>query len=219
MFDLDDMKQVWAEHDRKLDESIRLNRQLLSRENLSGARSELQRLAVLLGMEAAGWFLIMLLLGNFIYENIGAIRLASAAAALDVYAIGMFAALIRQMAAIRQIDYDGPVTAIQKQVGALRVLRIRTTQRALLAGTVVWAPFAIVICNVLFGIESYNLAWLGANVVFGLSLIPLAIWVSKRFSDRMDNSRFIQQLMNDIAGYNLNAAEGFLIRLSEFEKT
>lgn len=218
MFDLDEMKQVWAEHDRKLDESIRLNRQLLSRENLSGARSQLQRLAVLLGMEAAGWFLIMLLLGNFIYENIGALRFALPAAALDLYAIGMFGALIRQMVAIGQIDYDGPVTAIQKQVGALRVLRIRTTQRALLAGTVVWAPFAIVISHVLFGLESYNLAWLSANVVFGLSLIPLAIWVSKRFSDRMDNSHFIQQLMNDIAGHNLNAAEGFLTRLSEFEK-
>jgi len=218
MFDLDEMKQVWAQLDRKLDESIRLNRQLLSRENLNGARSELQRLTVLLGMEAAGWFVIVLLLGNFIYQNIGTLRFALPGVAADLYAIGMFGAMLRLIVGAQGIDYDGPIAVIQKELGVLRVLRIRTIQWALLAGTVAWAPFAIVIFKVLFGLESYNLAWLVANLVFGLSLIPPAIWVSKRFSDRMDRSPFIQRLMNDIAGHNLTAAEGFLSELSKFEE-
>jgi len=34
----------------------------------------------------------------------------------------------------------------------------------------------------------------------------------------MDRSPFIQRLMNDIAGYNLTAAEGFLSELSKFEE-
>jgi len=218
MFDLDEMKQVWAEHDRKLDESIRLNRQLLSRESLNGARSELQRLTVLLGMEAAGWFVIVVLLGNFIYQNIGTLRFALPGVAVDLFAIGMFGAMLRLIVEVQRIDYSGPIAAIQKQLGVLRVLRIRTLQWALLAGTVVWAPFAIVIFRVLFGLDSYNFAWLVANLVFGLSLIPLAIWVSKTFSGRMDRSPFIQRLMNDIAGHNLNRAIAFLSELSEFEQ-
>jgi hypothetical protein len=55
------------------------------------------------------------------------------------------------------------------------------------------------------------------NVVFGLSLIPLALWLSKKFSARMRQPPFVQQLMNDIAGHNLDAAKHFLANLPEFE--
>lgn len=217
MLDLDEMKQKWAEHDRKLDESIRLNRQLLSEKHLDGARSALQRLAALLALGAIVWFAIAVALGSFIYEHISTLRFALPAAALDLFAIGMFVATIRQIAAVQQIDYSRPIAAIQKQLETLRVLRIRITQGALLAGAVVWAPFVIVVSKAIFGANTYDAAWLWANVLFGLSLIPLAIWLSKRFGDRVGQSPFIQRLMRDIAGRNLNAATDFLARLSQFE--
>jgi hypothetical protein len=86
-----------------------------------------------------------------------------------------------------------------------------------LVGAVVWAPFAIVTSKVLFGINSYNAPWLWANVLFGLALVPLTLWLSKKFGHRMGRSSFIQQLMKDIAGDNLSAAGAFVTRLSEFE--
>jgi hypothetical protein len=213
MLNLDEMKQIWAEHDQKLDQCIRLNRQLLSTTNLNGARSAMQRMSAFLGIEAALWFAIVLALGNFIYKNSAMLQLALPALALDLYAIGMLAAMIRQIAAVQRIDYGGPVAAIQKQLGTLRVLRIRTTQSALLVGVMVWAPAAIVV----FGIEVYSLAWLFANVLFGLALIPLAFWFSKKFRDRMDRSPFIQRLMDDIAGHSLAKATAFLSTLVEFD--
>jgi hypothetical protein len=54
-------------------------------------------------------------------------------------------------------------------------------------------------------------------VLFGLSLPPLALWLSKKYGNRMGWSPFIQRLMNDIAGHNLTAAKVHLARLSEFE--
>jgi flagellar biogenesis protein FliO len=62
---------------------------------------------------------------------------------------------------------------------------------------------------------------LAVNVLFGLAIIPLAIWVSRKFGDRMGSYRVIQRLMRVLAGYDLNAATGFLATLSEFadEKT
>jgi hypothetical protein len=69
---------------------------------------------------------------------------------------------------------------------------------------------------VLFGIDDYSRAWLAVNVLFGLSLIPLAMWVSKTFADRMQNSAFLQRLMRDLAGQNLTAAMAFLASLSQF---
>ena len=52
MFDLDEMKKLWIAQDEKLDESIRLNRELLSSANLKKARSASQRMALLLSLEA-----------------------------------------------------------------------------------------------------------------------------------------------------------------------
>jgi hypothetical protein len=217
MLDLDEMKRQWAEHDEKLDESIRLNRQLLSTTSLNGARSAMQRLAAFLGVEAAVWLVIVMALGGFIYAHIGVLQFAVPAVASDVFAIGMLIATLRQIVAVRQIDYGRPIASIQKQLETLRVLRIRTTQWGLLTGVIVWAPFAIVVAKAFFRIDVYDTAWLFVNVLFGLSLIPLALWLSKRFGNRMGRSPFIQRLMNDIAGHNLTTAKAHLGRLSEFE--
>jgi hypothetical protein len=217
MLDLDEMKLKWAEHDTKLDQSIRLNRQVLSALNLQETRSALERVAALLSLEAAGWLAVVMALGGFIYVYAGTPRFAWAAAAVDLFAIGMLAATIRQIVAVRRIDYGQPVAVIQRQLEGLSVLRIRITQWALLAGAVVWAPFAIVMCRVLFALDDYSQAWLWVNVLFGLSLIPLAVWVSKTFGERMGHSPFIQRVMRDIAGHNLTAARDFLAKLSQFE--
>jgi hypothetical protein len=217
MLDLDEMKQQWVQYDRKLNESIRLNRQLLNATNLNGARSALRRMAAFMVFQTVVWLAIVVALGSYIFEHLAMLRLALPAALLDLFAIGMFAATIRQILAAQQIDYGGTVAAMQRQVETLRALRIRTTQWALLAGALVWAPFVVVVAEAFFGLEDYSAAWLSTNVVFGLSLIPLAVWSSRKFGDRLGQWPFVQQLMKDVAGHNLNAAESFLARLSEFE--
>lgn len=218
MMDLDELKEKWTELDRKLDVNIRLNRQLLSATKLNQTRSSLKRLAVYMGLEAAAWFAIIVVLGNFIYEHISMAQFAVAGVALDVYSIVTLNFLIRQIALALRIDYGKPIATIQKQIEALRVLRIRTIQWGVLAGLVAWVPFMIVLFKVAFGVDIYEAAWVWSNVAFGLALIPVAIWVSKKFGDRMDRSPKIQWLMKELAGYNLNAASDFLATLSEFEE-
>ena len=220
MLDLDEMKQRWVEHDRKLDQSIRLNRQLLSAVKLNKARSALQRLAAFQGLEAAIQLVVVVVLGSFIYDNIATARFALPAAALDVFAIAILIAMIRQIAGALRIGYDQPIAAIQKQLEDLRVLRIRYVQGIFLVATLAWTPLQIVALKGFWGLDAYKLfgtAYLVATVLVGLAIIPLGIWLSKKFSDRMGRSPFIQRLMKDLAGYNLNAATGFLARLSEFE--
>jgi hypothetical protein len=217
MFDPDEMKEVWTAHDKKLDQSIRLNRDLLNAAILSKAHSATQRMSWALGLEAVTWFVMIVSLGSFISRHVGTLRLSLSAAALDIYAIAMLAATIRQIVALRKIDYSRAVTAIQRQLEMLRVLRIRITQRALLGGTVVWAPFLIVAARAFLGLDIVNGLWLWVNVAFGLCLIPLAVWLSKVFGERMGRFPFIQRVMNDLAGRNLNAASEFISKLSEFE--
>ncbi len=220
MLDLDEMKVQWAEHNRKLDESIRLNRKLLSTMKLNRARSALQRLAAFLAVEVAVQIAVVVALGSFIYEHRALLRFTLPAAILDVFAIAILIAMIRQMAGALQINYDKPIAIIQKQLEDLRVFRIRYIQGIFLMATLAWTPLQIVALKGFWGLDAYALfgaAYLVSNLLVGLAIIPVALWLSRKFSDRMGRSPFIQRLMKDLAGYNLNAAAGFLATLSEFE--
>ena len=66
--DLDILKQKWLEQDRKLDLTIRLNRQLLIAAKLNRVRSPLRRFAFLIGLGAFTAFLAIAILGRFIHD-------------------------------------------------------------------------------------------------------------------------------------------------------
>jgi hypothetical protein len=218
--DLDELKQKWAEHDRKLDLNIHLNRQLLLATNLNRVRSPLRRMAFFLGLEAAIGVVVAIVLGGFIHDNIGMARFVMPAVALHLWVIANIAAAIRMLAMALQIDYDKPIATIQKQLEGLRAVRIRVTQWALLTGQLVWwAPFMIVALKGFFGIDVYRfvgLKFVVVNLLFGVAVIPVAIWLSRKYGERVGRSPFMRRLMRDLAGYNLNAATGFLATISEF---
>lgn len=219
--ELDRLKEKWAEYDRKLDVSIRLNRQLLMAANMNRVRSPLRRLAFFMGLGALIGLIGPVILGQFIYRHWAEPRFVLPAVVLHVWVIASLAASIRQIAMALEIDYDKPIASIQKQLESLRVLRIRITQCALLTGQVVWwIPFLIVALKGFWDVDAYKVFGTGfllANIAVGLAIIPLAIWVSRKFGARMDRSPVIERLMRELAGYNLNAATAFLAKVSEFE--
>jgi hypothetical protein len=221
MMELDELKQKWAAHDRKLEVNIRLTRQLLTATKMNRARSALQRLAVILALESVVALAVIIVLGSFIGDHIAMVRFAVPAAALDLFEIASLIVLIQQIRRALYIDYSNPVAAIQKQLESLRMLQIRHFQWTLLLAPLLWTPLLIVALEGFLRVDAYKTvgaAYLLANLLFGLAIIPLAIWLSKKFGDRMDRSPKIQRLMKELAGYNLNAASGFLATLSEFEE-
>jgi len=220
MINSDAFQRKWAEQDRKLDVSIRLNRQILSATKMNRARSALQRLAVFVALESVITFALIIVLGSFVGDHIAMPRFVVPAAALDLFEIATLIVLIQQIRLAVHIDYSEPIAAIQKQLESLRVLRIRYIQWTLLAAPLLWTPLLIVALKGFWGVDAYKVlgaAFLLANLAFGLAIIPLAVYVSKKFGDRMGRSPIVQRLMRELAGYNLNAATGFLATVSEFE--
>jgi hypothetical protein len=221
MMELDELKQKWAEHDHKLEVNIRLTRQLLTATKMNRARSALQRLAVFLALESVVALAVIIVLGSFIGDHIAMVRFAVPAATLDLFEIASLIVLIQQIRLALSIDYSNPVAAIQKQLESLRMLHIRHFQWTLLLAPLLWTPLLIVALEGFLRVDAYKTvgaAYLLANLLFGLAIIPPAIWLSKKFGYRMDRSPKIQRLMKDLAGYNLNAASDFLATLSEFEE-
>jgi len=218
--ELDDLKRSWEEYDRKLDASIRLNTRLLHGSVLGKAETALKRLSrlllvdLLLSLGAAVW------LGSFLWEHAAEARFLVPAVTLHLFVIALVIACIRQIVSISQVDYGAPIVAIQKRLELLQVERIRTTKWTLLLAPLVWTPLFIVTLKGLFGVDVYaafGAVWLAANVVFGLLVIAVGVWISRRYAGRMERSSLMQRLLRDIAGHNLTAATAFLRSLSQFE--
>ncbi len=219
--DLDILKEKWAEQDRKLDTSIRLNRQLLMAAHLNHLRSPLRRFALFTGVGVFFGLVALVILGQFICAHWTEPRFALPAMSLHVWVIAYVAASIRQLAMALQVDYNKPIALIQKQIESLRMLRLRVIRWALLTGQLIWwIPFLIVALKGVGDVDAYKVfgaGFLVTNVAMGLAVIPAAIWASKKFGDRMNHSPALQRLMKELAGYHINAASGFLAALSEFE--
>jgi hypothetical protein len=218
--ELDELQKRWAEHDRKLDQSIRLNRQLLRETYTRRARFALWRLAGMLALGSISLLAVISSLGVFIYKYGSMPRFLWPAVFLDLLAIGALATLTAQIALALRIDYNQPIASIQRRLETLRRLRIRYTQAICVTATLTWMPIFIVVMKVFLGVDVYRVfgaGWLVTNVAFGVALLGLGIWLFKKYGPRMNSSRFGQQLLRDLGGYNLNAAAGFLATLADFE--
>lgn len=218
---LDDIKNQWSAFDKKLDNSIKLNTLLLKEVSLNKTNSYLRRLSVSIYTELILSSLVLLILGNFIWNNLYHIKFLIPAISLDLFIIFLVNSSIRQLIEINSIDFSEPIITNQKKLGSLRVRRINETKMVFLLSPLLWVPLLIVVVRAITGLDPYAIlsdSWLLANLVFGLAVIPIVFWVSKHYSHKFQSSLFVQSIMNDIAGRSLNEAIGFLDKLAKFEK-
>ncbi len=217
--ELDDLRTVWAAQDRRLDEALRLNRRLLTLE-LDKARSAMQRLRWMLGIELAVGGVILLALGSFIVAHLSEPRFSVPALLMHLVVAGVCGSAGWQWVKAGEIHYDAPVAEIQRRLEGLRVVRIRTTQGVLLCGPLLWTLFVIV-CLRGLGVDAYELLgmrYLLANLGFGIAFVLAVVWVCRRFADRLERATWVRSLARDVAGRNLTAALDQLARIAAFER-
>lgn len=218
--ELDELKVKWAEHDRKLDVSIRLNRQLLRETYTRRARWALWRLSAMLAAGAMFLLVVIVSLGYLISQSCSSPRFMWPAVALDLMAISLLALLIGQIALSLKMDYDQPIGTIRKRLETLRKVRVRYIQGIFLSALLAWMPLFILVMKLFLGVDVYRsfpTSWIITNVAFGFLVLGIGVWVARRYGDRMSKSVFGQRFLRDLAGYNFNAASGFLATLAEFE--
>jgi hypothetical protein len=218
---LDELREQWADFDRKLQTSIRLNVQLLRESRWQKAGALWHRLSRVLVVELLINVALIVLLGVFMANEGGDWRFLAPAIALDVFAVALVIACGHQLAVLGKLDYSLPIVALQKKLETLRIERIRTNMVTLLLAPLAWTPLLIVTLRGMFGVNAYEVldtGWLAANLLFGVAVIPLMIWVAKRHADRWQRSPLVLRLLNDLAGRDLQTAAAFLDTLSRFEQ-
>lgn len=218
---IENLRHQWADHDAKLEASLRLNPEALRESVLRETNSALNRLTRSVAIELFTGLATVIVLGMFIGNHIGTPRFLVPAIVLQVFVIFQIAFDGYQWNALRNLDFSAPIPAVQHTLTRLRVQRIKVTRWTLWLAPLLWVPLLIVLFKGLLGVDAYatfGALWLVVNVLFGIALIPLLIWVSSRYADRMKRSPWLQRLMDDIAGRDLISATAFMEELSRFEK-
>ena len=227
--DLDTLKTRLAEQDAKLDQVLRLNTMAVRELQLSKMKSSLRWLVPGLVFELLLTIVAVVWMGDFIAGHPRQPGFLLPAVLLDASLIALLGSCIRQLLAIAGLSYSLPVVAVQKELGKLRVLRIRTTKWTMLLSFALWFPALVVLLEGFLGVDLWRilgaigelngtfLAWMAGNVLFGLAMALALTWLWNRYAERANPSPAIQRLMDDFAGRSLTKALGSLESIVRFE--
>ncbi len=218
--EIQEVKDLWERSERRLAASLQLNARLLQQANLRTTAGSLRHLSRGLVAELAINFAALVLVGAFAADHAREPRFLIPAVLIGAYAIALLSAGVRQIVAIAGADYDEPVVAIQRRLETLRLLRVRTTLGVLLFAPLMWVPLLIVALRGFWGADAYaaGSAWLAANVLFGVAVIPIAIFVARRYGHRLAPMTTMRRIADAIAGRTLAVALASLDAIQRFER-
>jgi len=218
---LDDWKQAWAAHATTLERSLAIDERLLREVLLRKVRFALAPYVLWRALEVALGLAAIFLVAPVLAAHATEPRYLVVAGSLFVFTIGFTALCAYLLVNSLQLDYDGPVTAIQRDVARLQIVEYRAFRWALLGGFVLWLPALLVPFEALTGVDALarvHLSYLVANLVVGLVVFAVGLWWSKKYVERSDPKPWARRLVVALSGRPLRSASGHLAELARFER-
>lgn len=215
---LDDLKTAWAAHGSVLERSLAIDERLLREVLLRKVRLGLAPYVLWRTLEFALGVGAMLLIAPVFVVHIFEPRYVVAVGAVAVYAAGLTALCAHLMVSGLRLDYDGPVTVLQRDIERIRLAEYRAFKWALLGGVALWLPAALVLFEALSGADvlaRVDLAWLAANLLFGLVVLALGQALSRKYVER-SVSPWARRVVDALTGRSLHAAQSRLAELARF---
>jgi hypothetical protein len=211
---LEDLRREWA--------SLGLAADVLRADWMDRNRERIRKSGAFGAFEMIVWIATLAMLGHFLASHIQQPALFATALVMDAWVIAMGVAGLRQQHVLNGLDYGRPVVELQAEVEALRIARIRTFNWGFLTGQIVWwIPFAVVTFAGLTGVNLWDSAsftvFAAWNLAFGIAVIPLAIWLARRYGNRLSRVKAIRYIADSIAGRDIAVARDYLEKLRRFE--
>jgi hypothetical protein len=218
--ELDDLKAAWRDLERRLDESEATSRALRRDIRIDRARSALRRLSWGQTFAAALWLAVAVFAGRFWAEHRATLHLLVGGLALHVYAVAGIISGIVQVSWIAGIDHAAPVVALQRRLATLRRVRIWSQLVLGLPMWMLWVVITMVGAKRLLDIDLYALApgWIHVSLLIGAVGIALSLWLPRRLAHSPRGSRFVQRMLDDLAGRSLVRVTRELDELGRFTR-
>ena len=220
--EIDELKQTWEAYDRKLDKSLRLNIQLLKKVNFGKVNNRATTLLIYKILELFILFGFFNILLSFIVENLIVVHLLIPAIITISFIIIGLVSDIRQVILIIQIrtNNTAPVTSLQKKLGKLKLLIVNYVKYSLLSiplYPILLIPGAKIIWDMDMWSPNHR-AYLMANIVVGLILMPVFLWLYAQLGKNNLGQLWVRNFLSGSGWNQANSAQQFLTEIEEFEK-
>lgn len=211
---LDEMQEQWQHLEQKLDRSLTLETELARRVILQPARRRVSWLALWPAFDVFLCAGALLLLGSLLGNHWSNWRLSTPAAVIFGCMIALLINSVWQLNLVSEIDWTGPVAAIQLSLGRLRMAKVRQFKWIILLSPLLW------ICGLMVAIEWLDVftggrarildkidpTWIVANYVIGIVFVPAGYFVARMLAARRQNHPWWQSVLDGISGQSLKLA-------------
>jgi hypothetical protein len=219
--ELDDFKAAWTAHGALLERSVAIHERMLREVMLGKVRVRLVPYAAWRALEVGLGVAVLVAVVSVLAAHLGEPRYVVVAGGLAAFVVAITALSAQVLVHSLQLDYGGPVTAIQRALERVRRAEYRATKWALLGGIAAWLPAGLVLFEALTGVDALarvDLAWLVANLGFGVVVLALGQALSQRYVERTDLSPRARRVVDALSGRALRAATRHLAELARFER-
>jgi len=216
----DDLKEAWAAHGNKLERSLAIDTRLLREMLLRKVRFTMAPYVLWRGLEVAFGIAALVVAMSVLTDHIREPLYVVVAGALAVFTAGITALWTYLFVKSIKFDFDEPVTAMQRELEHITIVEHRAFKWALLGGVVAWLPAALVLFEAVTGVDALariDLAWLIANLAFGLTVFVLGQAMSRKYVERPDLGPRTRRLVEALSGRALRVSAEHLAELARFE--
>jgi hypothetical protein len=217
--ELDELKQTWNEHARKLDRVLRLNLESLKATKLDKTQFALSRFKAMRVFEIVTGIAVLIPLGFYISHRVAVLTLSIPALIFAASVLIPVIGSIRQLVLLGQIDYAEPVTVIQRKLEEIKLNYLRSIRWPVLM-LPLYMVYIVLGFNVLFGVNILahgDGTFFWVNLIVSLIFLAPAIWVFRNLSFSNIGNPVIRVLVHGAGGKQMIAAMEFLNALREFE--
>lgn len=217
---LDNLKTQWSAQDSGFDIEVTIRLKMAKKPSRAGLNWLLRRHSVFVLFNQLMTAVCIVCNGIFIGNHYHEARFLIPAIILHLAMIGLIVADAFQHEAVSKMNFDGPLSEVQKKVEKLAVLRVRITQFIFLLAPAFWPVLLVLLLKGLLGVDAYAVfppSWLVANLVFGLLWIPFAWFIARTFGERFSKTRFGKSVIDDLTGKRILRAREWLKELADLE--
>ncbi|HWZ14710.1 MAG TPA: hypothetical protein VNW95_05680 [Mucilaginibacter sp.] len=221
--ELEELKTLWSDYDKKLDKNLQLNMLLLRKMNFDKARFKIKSFFVLKIVEMLIMNYTFNYLIGFIVHNSNALRFSIPAIIIELALLWFFILDLKILSIVGKLQLknnDEPIAPLQKRAARLKLLVITYVKYSLFI--IPFYPLLMILIGKIFlKVDFFSpqlSTYFFVNVVVGLCLLPVFIWIYNQLSKGEIKTGLVKNLLSGTGWHQANDVEQFLNEIEKFEQ-
>ncbi|MDZ4812122.1 MAG: hypothetical protein SGI99_05830 [Pseudomonadota bacterium] len=205
--EMNELEKAWNGLNERLEGQGERLQQIQRRHGIASARARLRLVSLGQIVQLAIGIGMVLWAGSYWFGHLGQTHLVVYGVAIHLYGLGLLISSALQLTRLAQLDYRQPVLEVQRQLLAIRRLRVDSDRALMICGFLVWVPIACIALRVLgWDVWLTSPATVVWNLAVSAGLAAFVAWLMHRFRGSFER---------DAVGRSLREAEAEFAQLAQ----